>query len=158
MGRNVTEKHEHGEFICEWVDEVPPLGEDRKTIVAPLTSLENLKRQLDEVVGQARGNRSPALSIFGTAGDDQDGRTRTSDLRVEARPAQLDPLHARVWGVGHRRRIVRPLARAHAWILRGASWRPAGRGPRAVCVTTAGRAVHADRARGTHGRPRENRT
>jgi predicted hydrocarbon binding protein len=63
VGRTVTEKHEHGEFICEWVDEVPPLGEDRKTIVAPLTSLESLKRQLDEVVGQARAEMFGLMAV-----------------------------------------------------------------------------------------------
>jgi len=53
--KNITEKQEHGEFICEWTDEVEPLGEDRKTIFVPASPLRNLTSQLEDVVGEARG-------------------------------------------------------------------------------------------------------
>ena len=42
MGRNIVENHEHGVFTCEWVDEVPPLGKDRKTV---------LEQYLDIILG-----------------------------------------------------------------------------------------------------------
>ncbi len=45
MGRKIVEKHEHGEFTCEWVDEMPPLGEDRKTIFVPAAPVETHLRQ-----------------------------------------------------------------------------------------------------------------
>ncbi len=63
MGRNVVEKHEHGKFICEWVDEVPPLGEDRKTIFVPDTPQGKLVSQLEEVVSQARADMFGLLAM-----------------------------------------------------------------------------------------------
>ena len=53
MAKKVVEKHEHGEFICERVDDMPPLGEDRKTIFIPEMPLEKLVSQLEELVSQA---------------------------------------------------------------------------------------------------------
>ena len=63
MGRNVVEKHDHGKFICEWVDEVPPLGEDRKTIFVPDTPQGKLVSQLEEVVSQARADMFGLLAV-----------------------------------------------------------------------------------------------
>ena len=62
MGKKVVEKHEHGEFICEWVDEVPPLGEDRKTIFVPHTPLERLVSQLENLVSQASAGMVAVLA------------------------------------------------------------------------------------------------
>jgi hypothetical protein len=53
MGKKVIEKHEHGEFIRESVDEIPPLGEDRKTIFVPEMPVEKLMSQLEGSFSQA---------------------------------------------------------------------------------------------------------
>ncbi len=63
MVKKIVEKGENGDFICQWVDEVPPLGEDRKTIFAPATPVENLKRQVDEVVAQARADMFGLMAV-----------------------------------------------------------------------------------------------
>lgn len=54
MGKYVTEKFEHGEFGCEWVDEVPSLEEDRTTIFVPPSPLRQLTSQLEDMVSQVR--------------------------------------------------------------------------------------------------------
>ncbi len=54
MGKHITEKQADGEFICEFVDEVLPLGKDRKTITVPLPPVEKLKSQIDEMISHAR--------------------------------------------------------------------------------------------------------
>ncbi len=51
---NVVEKNERGEFICQWVDEVQPLGKDRKTIFVPKPALAKLHSQIDDYVAQVR--------------------------------------------------------------------------------------------------------
>jgi hypothetical protein len=53
MGKKVTEKFEHGEFNCEWVDEVPPLGEDRKSMVVPRSPRQELTPHTAGLVAQA---------------------------------------------------------------------------------------------------------
>ena len=40
MSRRLEKKYKHGTHIAEYVDEVPPLGEDRKTIFLPDTDIE----------------------------------------------------------------------------------------------------------------------
>jgi len=40
MARRVEKKYEHGTHIAEFVDEIPPLGEDRKTIFLPDTDID----------------------------------------------------------------------------------------------------------------------
>ena len=40
MGRRVEKKYEHGTHIAEFVDEIPPLAEDRKTIFLPDTDID----------------------------------------------------------------------------------------------------------------------
>jgi len=62
--KNVVEKNEQGEFICRWVDEVFPLGEDRKTIFVPTPSLMKLQSQLEEVVAQARAEMFGLLAVL----------------------------------------------------------------------------------------------
>jgi len=52
--KNVVEKSNKGDFICQWVDEVSPLGEDRKTIFVPTPAFAKLHSQLDDVVAQTR--------------------------------------------------------------------------------------------------------
>ena len=63
MGKDIVEKNEHGDFICQWVDEIPPLGIDRKTVFAPPTPLEKLKDQMDEVVAQARADMFGLMAV-----------------------------------------------------------------------------------------------
>jgi hypothetical protein len=62
--KNVVEKNEHGEFICRWVDEVLPLGEDRKTIFVPMPAFAKLQSQLEEVVAQARAEMFGLLAVL----------------------------------------------------------------------------------------------
>jgi hypothetical protein len=50
--KNVVEKSNKGSFICQWVDEVMPLGEDRKTIFVPAPAFAKLHSQLDDVVAK----------------------------------------------------------------------------------------------------------
>jgi hypothetical protein len=54
MGKYVTEKYQDGDFICEWVDEVQPLGEDRKTIFVPSSPTQKLTSQLEDLLSQVR--------------------------------------------------------------------------------------------------------
>ena len=54
MGKYVTEKYHDGDFICEWVDEVQPLGEDRKTIFVPSSPIQKLTSQLEDLLSQVR--------------------------------------------------------------------------------------------------------
>ena len=54
MGKYVTEKYHDGDFICEWVDEVQPLGEDRKTIFVPSSPTQKLTSQLEDLLSQVR--------------------------------------------------------------------------------------------------------
>lgn len=62
--KNVVEKSEGGEFICRWVDEVSPLGEDRKTIFVPTPAFAKLQSQLEEVVAQARAEMFGLLAVL----------------------------------------------------------------------------------------------
>lgn len=52
MGKKIIEKHDHGEFIRESVDEMPPLGADRKTILVPEMPFEKLISQLEGLFSQ----------------------------------------------------------------------------------------------------------
>ena len=63
MGRSSMQKYEHGTFITEWVDEVPPLGEDRETVMAPEIPFGRAVSQLEEVVSQARADMIGLMSI-----------------------------------------------------------------------------------------------
>ena len=63
MGRKVVESHEHGDFICEGVEEMPPLGEDRKTIFVPQAPLGKAVSQVEELVYQARGDMANMLAL-----------------------------------------------------------------------------------------------
>lgn len=67
MGRNIVEKYEHGVFACEWVDEVPPLGKDRKTVFAPEMPLGKALHQLEEVAHRARSDMTGLLAVVMTA-------------------------------------------------------------------------------------------
>jgi len=40
MARRVEKKYQHGTHIAEFVEEIPPLGEDRKTIFLPDTDID----------------------------------------------------------------------------------------------------------------------
>lgn len=64
MGRKIVEKHEQGDFGCEWVDEIPPLGEDRKTIFALETPMAKLVTQIEEAVAQARNDMFGLMAII----------------------------------------------------------------------------------------------
>jgi hypothetical protein len=55
MSKHITEKYEHGAFVCEWVNEVPPLGEDRKTVFVPSSPMQELSPQMQELLSQVRG-------------------------------------------------------------------------------------------------------
>ncbi len=55
MANNITEKHEHGTHTCEWMDEVAPLGEDRKTIFIPPTPMQKISTQLEDLLSDVRG-------------------------------------------------------------------------------------------------------
>lgn len=55
MGENVTEKFGSGNFTCEWVDEVPPMGDDRKTVFVPHSQTQKAIRGTQEAIQQARG-------------------------------------------------------------------------------------------------------
>lgn len=68
MGRKVAEKHEHGEFICEWVEEMLPLGEDRKTIFVPAVPVEIHLRQ--QTVGTGAMLAAIMNSIAAKYGDE----------------------------------------------------------------------------------------
>ena len=52
--KNVVEKTKYGNFICQWVDDVLPLGEDRKTIFVPASDTEKLISQVEDVVAKAK--------------------------------------------------------------------------------------------------------
>ncbi len=52
--KNVVEKTKYGDFICQWVDVLSPVGEDRKTIFIPASDTEKLISQVDDVVGKAK--------------------------------------------------------------------------------------------------------
>ena len=54
MAKKTTEKFEHGEFNCEWVDEVPPLRDDRKAILVPSSPHQDLTSQGASLVAQAK--------------------------------------------------------------------------------------------------------
>ena len=110
MGKKVVEKHEHGEFICEWVDEVLPLGEDRKTIFVPHTPLERLVSQLENLVSQASAGMLGTLaatmsSLVAKYGDEvwevprkamyDSGYRRAQDI---AKAMKIDPEDARSVG------------------------------------------------------------
>ncbi|NQT71638.1 MAG: hypothetical protein HQ553_02565 [Chloroflexi bacterium] len=55
MSDNVTERFEHGQYSCQWVDEVPLLEEDRTTVFVPPSPLQKLTSQLEDLVSQVRG-------------------------------------------------------------------------------------------------------
>jgi len=42
MARRVERKYEHGTHVAEYVSEIPPLGEDRKTIFLPDTDVDRM--------------------------------------------------------------------------------------------------------------------
>jgi len=42
MGRRIEKTYEHGTHIAEFVDEIPPLGEDRKTIFLPDADVDKM--------------------------------------------------------------------------------------------------------------------
>jgi predicted ArsR family transcriptional regulator len=52
MGKKTVEKFQDGEHTCERVDEIQPLGKDRKTVLAPETPLTKLVQQLENLVTQ----------------------------------------------------------------------------------------------------------
>lgn len=64
--KSVVEKYEHGQFICRWVDEVLPLGEDRKTIFVPSADSAKLESQL-EVVVQTRAEMFAVMAMMMSA-------------------------------------------------------------------------------------------
>jgi predicted ArsR family transcriptional regulator len=56
MGKYVTERYDQGDYVCEWVNEVPPLGKDRKTIFVPDSSpIRKLTSQVEDALAQVRG-------------------------------------------------------------------------------------------------------
>ena len=62
--KNVVEENEQEEFICRWVDEVLPLGEDRKTIFVPMPAFAKLQAQLEEAVAQARAEIFGLMAVL----------------------------------------------------------------------------------------------
>jgi hypothetical protein len=50
MVKQATEKYEHGKFTCQRVDEVPPRGDDRKTIVHEAGDTASLFRETHEAL------------------------------------------------------------------------------------------------------------
>lgn len=62
--KKVVEKNKQGDFICQWVDEVLPLGEDRKTIFVPQPAMAKFHSQLDDIVAQARAEMFGLLAML----------------------------------------------------------------------------------------------
>ncbi len=69
MGKYVTEKYEDGDFICEWVEEMPALEGDRKTAFVPPSQTRKLTTQMEEALAEVRGEMfSMAAMIMGVLG------------------------------------------------------------------------------------------
>jgi len=60
----MTEKNKREEFSCQWVDEVLPLGEDRKTIFVPVPALNKLHSQIDDLITQATTDMFGLLAVL----------------------------------------------------------------------------------------------
>ncbi|OGO02478.1 MAG: hypothetical protein A2Y59_01495 [Chloroflexi bacterium RBG_13_52_14] len=60
----MAEKNKRGEFACQWVDEVMPLGEDRKTIFVPMPDFAKLQSQLDEYVAKASADMLALVAVL----------------------------------------------------------------------------------------------
>jgi hypothetical protein len=110
MSKHVTEKYEHGEFIGEWVDEVPPLADDRKTAFVPSSPMQELPSQMEDLLSQVRGEMfsmsamimSVMADRFGEAAWEavekvlyDYGRSRAEEV---ARIMKIDPADARSVG------------------------------------------------------------
>jgi hypothetical protein len=110
MSKHVSEKYQHGEFVCDWVDEVPPLGDDRKTIFVPSSSMQELAPQMQDLLAQVRGEMFSMSAMimcvmadkFGEAAWEavekvlyDYGRSRAEEF---ARIMKIDPADARSVG------------------------------------------------------------
>ncbi len=75
MSGNITEKYEHGEYNCEFVDKILPLGEDRKTIFVPDSPMLQLPPQMEDVLSAVRGEgfsmSAMILSVLATKYGDE---------------------------------------------------------------------------------------
>ena len=60
----MVEKNKQGESGCQWVDEVLPLGEDRKTIFVPKPAFAKLQSQLDEYVAKASADMLALVAVL----------------------------------------------------------------------------------------------
>jgi len=52
--KRVEETYEQGEYVCEWVDEMMPLGEDRKSMIVPIPAVDSLVSQIEENVSDEK--------------------------------------------------------------------------------------------------------
>ena len=66
MGRRVEQKYEYGTHIAEFVEEIPPLGEDRKTQFALGVSPDKMASQSGATLGIVlAAAMSPLAEKFG---------------------------------------------------------------------------------------------
>jgi predicted ArsR family transcriptional regulator len=62
--KKIVEKSNKGDLICQWVDEVLPLGEDRKTIFVPMPAVTKFHSQLDDLIAQSRAEMFGLMAIL----------------------------------------------------------------------------------------------
>ena len=103
MGRRVEERFDHGTYTAEFVKEMEPLGEDRKTIIIPDTAPEKL---LDASAASLAIFLSRIMAAFGERWGEEAWKVAENALRGmgEARAARMaqrlkvDPNDARSIG------------------------------------------------------------
>jgi len=54
MAKHIERTYEQGKYVCEWVDDVPPLREDRKTMMVPPPAIEDLVSRIEENVSDKK--------------------------------------------------------------------------------------------------------
>jgi len=60
----MTERDRHGETGCQRVNEVMPLGDDRKTILVPVPPINDLHSQIDDVINKTSADMLGLMAVL----------------------------------------------------------------------------------------------